>query len=158
MNKRWIWLAAAALLAIVVVAAACGDDDDDDAPSGTATAGDVNEITVTMSDELSFDPNEITVKVGQPVRLTVNNSGAALHDFTVEEIAVEDVMSEGSQASPTAGHGMTASAEFALHVPVDGGSTGTLEFTPTEAGEYEFMCTVTGHAEAGMTGMLIVTE
>jgi uncharacterized cupredoxin-like copper-binding protein len=36
------------------------------------------------------------------------------------------------------------------------GQAGTLEFTPTKPGTYEFICTVPGHKEAGMVGALIV--
>ena len=53
---------------------------------------------------------------------------------------------------------MDTSSEYDLHVAVDGGASGTLEFTPTAAGEYEFTCTVTGHAEGGMMGTLTVSD
>ena len=36
------------------------------------------------------------------------------------------------------------------------GETGTLEFTPTAAGEYQIDCNLPGHKEAGMIGKLIV--
>ena len=45
--------------------------------------------------------------------------------------------------------------DLALTAPPGGGS-GTLEFTPTEPGEYEYYCTVPGHKEAGMLGTLVV--
>jgi uncharacterized cupredoxin-like copper-binding protein len=38
------------------------------------------------------------------------------------------------------------------------GDDGTLSFVPTEAGEYTFYCTVTGHRTLGMEGTLIVEE
>lgn len=158
MNKRWIWLAVAALSVVALLAAAYGGDDDDSSPGDDSTGAAVNEISMTMSDELAFDPDRIQARVGQPVRLTINNSGTALHDFTVEDMAVEDVTSDGSGATATGGHGMDMSSEYALHVVVEGGGSGTLEFMPMEAGEYEFMCTATGHADGGMTGTLVVTE
>ena len=43
-----------------------------------------------------------------------------------------------------------------LHVAVGIGSTGTLQFTPSTPGTYQFICTVAGHKEAGMVGTLIV--
>ena len=82
-GKRWI--AVATLVLVLVIGIACGDDDDGATTSGHPTASVLNEITLTMSDELSFDPNEIEVKVGEPVRLSVQNPDAALHDFTVED-------------------------------------------------------------------------
>lgn len=55
------------------------------------------------------------------------------------------------------GHDMGHMAETPdLHIAVKPGGTSTLTFTPTEPGEYEFNCSVTGHKEAGMVGKLIV--
>lgn len=157
MKKRWIFLAVAALAVITLLAAGCGDDDDDSSSGDDATGSAVNEISMTMNDELAYDPNEIEAKVGEPVRMTIENSGTALHDFTIEAIDVEDVMADGSDSAATGGHGMSV-GDYDLHVAIDGGETGTLEFTPMAAGEYEFMCTEVGHADGGMTGMLVVTE
>ena len=52
---------------------------------------------------------------------------------------------------------MDMAGEYDLHVAADGGESSTLEFTPMEAGTYEFYCTVTRHREAGLIGTLIVT-
>lgn len=158
MNKRWILLAVGALAAIALLSAACGDDDDDSSSGDDSTGSAVNEISMTMSDELAFEPNEIEAKVGETVRLTIENTGTALHDFTVETIEVEGVMAQGSNPAPTGAHGASMSSEYDLHVQIDGGTTGTLEFMPMAAGEYEFRCTELGHAEGGMTGTLVVTE
>ena len=38
------------------------------------------------------------------------------------------------------------------------GTNASVIFTPTEAGVYEFACTLPGHKEAGMVGKLIVTN
>lgn len=158
MHKRWIWLATAALAAIMLIVAACGGDNDDGTTADGQASDDVNEISMTMSDELSFDPNRVEVRVGEPVRLAIGNSGTALHDFTVESIDVQDVMAEGGSTTAAGGHGATNMAEYDLHVAIAGGDSATLDFTPMAAGEYEFMCTVTGHADGGMTGTLVVTE
>lgn len=153
--KRWIWLSVGALAIIMLIAAACGDDDE--TTSGD-DSGDVTEISMTMSDELAFDPAEMEVKAGAPVRMTIENSGTALHDFTIEEIAVEDVMAEGGSTSAAGGHGGMDMGDYDLHMALEGGETGTLEFTPMEPGEYQFMCSEVGHADAGMMGTLTVTE
>ena len=65
-----------------------------------------------------------------------------------------DVSHEGE--ADTGHMGMNSAEEYDLHLALESGTDGVLEFTPTEAGAYEFMCTVTGHAAAGMTGTLIV--
>src|SRR3990172_6757078 len=93
---------------------------------------------------------------GRRVRLTVDNcESAAVHDLTVAEMPVMDVLSSG--AAGGMGHaGMDVGAEYDLHIALDGGGVGALEFTPTQSGEFVFICTVPGHEQAGMTGKLIV--
>ncbi|MBI5715993.1 MAG: cupredoxin domain-containing protein, partial [Chloroflexi bacterium] len=64
-----------------------------------------------------------------------------------------------STAESVAGHDMGSGGtakEPQLHIAVAMGKSGTLEFTPTKAGTYEFFCTVAGHKEAGMKGTLVV--
>lgn len=48
------------------------------------------------------------------------------------------------------------SVEPELHVYAAPGDTATVTFTPTVPGEYQFLCTVPGHAQAGMVGTLVV--
>jgi uncharacterized cupredoxin-like copper-binding protein len=129
-----------------------GDSHDDDDAAAHAAP---EEIVVVMNDDLTYGPNEILVEAGQPVRLVLDNTGTALHDFTVEEIAVTHMHHEGGSmdADHMAGEGHD---EFPLHMALDGGDAGTLEFIPGEPGEYVFHCTVPGHTENGMHGTLVV--
>ena len=146
-------LTVVAIAAVALLALACGGNDDG-AGGGAADAG-VREIHLRMTDQIRFDPAEIQVEAGVPVRLVIDNSEAAsIHDFSVKAISVKDVSHEGEA---DVGHiGMNSADDYDLHLALESGTDGVLEFTPTEAGEYEFMCTVTGHAQAGMTGTLIV--
>lgn len=116
----------------------------------------MREIHLQMTDLIRFEPAEIQVEAGKPVRLVIDNSEAAsIHDFSVMEIPVMDVNHEGESDG---GHmGMDSADDYDLHIALESGTDGVLEFTPTEAGRYGFLCTVTGHAQAGMTGTLIVT-
>jgi len=147
-------LTIAAIAAVAVIALACGGNDDGSG-DGSANAG-VREIHLRMTDQIRFDPAEIQVEAGVPVRLVIDNSEAAsIHDFSVKAIPVTDVEHEGEAGM---GHmGMSSADDYDLHLALESGTDGVLEFTPTEAGQYEFMCTVTGHAAAGMIGTLIVT-
>ena len=146
-------LTVVAIAAVALIALACGGDGGG-AGSGEADAG-VREIHLRMTDQIRFDPAEIEVEAGVPVRLVIDNSEAAsIHDFSVKAIPVMDVNHKGEADM---GHmGMDSSDDYDLHLALESGTDGVLEFTPTEAGEYVFMCTVTGHAAAGMTGTLIV--
>lgn len=132
------------VLATVLAAflAACAS-----APSGP------QEVTVIAS-ELAYEPTTIEVTAGRPVTLTMVNEGALEHDFSIMEIHVEN-MSEVHEEEME--HEMDEMGmEPELHFSAHAGETTSIEFTPTEAGSYEFFCLVPGHKEAGMAGTLIV--
>jgi uncharacterized cupredoxin-like copper-binding protein len=136
------------LAALAFLLAACSGS----AP-GTTVANTV-QVTVIARD-IEFDPQTIEVAAGQRVELELRNEGVLEHDFSIMHIHAEDV-DEHSHASDThAGH-MAVAEEPDLHVVATGGETGSLRFTPMEAGTYEFYCAVPGHKEAGMTGTLVV--
>jgi uncharacterized cupredoxin-like copper-binding protein/YHS domain-containing protein len=103
--------------------------------------------------EFSFTPAQIEVVAGQPVTITFKNTGTLEHDWSIMEIPVE-IMS----AADTSQHSMAGmTMDPQLHTSAMNGQSGTLTFTPTKPGTYEFFCTVPGHKEAGMHGTLIVT-
>lgn len=144
---------------VLALAAACGSDDAEANPddahddNGHDGAAEVHEVTVVASDMLSFEPAEVRVPAGEPVRLTLNNEESVeLHDWSIEHIAVHDVHEMGADHADHA-HG---DQHYDLHVAAGPGESGVLEFTAMEPGEYTFVCTVPGHTEAGMTGTLIV--
>jgi uncharacterized cupredoxin-like copper-binding protein len=111
------------------------------------------EIAVEATD-FSYSPAAITIPAGQPVTLTLNNTGAVEHDFVVEKINVTDV--EASDTGPAAHHQMGDAPEYDLHFFAKSGETATLYFTALEPGTYEIFCSIQGHKEAGMVGQLIV--
>jgi plastocyanin len=101
---------------------------------GTSPAGDqgaaapTEPITVDMV-ELAFEPKEITIPANTDVTIHAVNAGALPHTFTVPDVADTGEVASG------------ASADVTLNLP---------------PGEYEFICAVTGHADSGMVGTLIV--
>jgi uncharacterized cupredoxin-like copper-binding protein len=123
---------------------ACGGGDGDDVSVD-------REVVVRTDDALRFEPDEVRVRVGERVRLVADNSdGLQLHDFSVERIAAGEVEVEGAD------HAHGDSSDYDLHVAAEAGERGVLFFVAQEPGEYRFFCSVTGHAEAGMTGTIIV--
>jgi plastocyanin len=84
-------------------------------------------VTVAAND-FSFSPSQIRVE--GPFNLTLVNDGRLLHDLTVPELNIKLV----------AGPGETV-------------TTGVPQVSP---GEYSFCCSVPGHADAGMVGVLVV--
>ena len=141
-------ISAAALLAGLLLAA-CGGS----APAAPAAALPMLELSVEARD-FSYEPAMLELLAGQPVGLTLVNLGALEHDLSVMEIALQ---APAVEHSPD-GHSMEMSETPELHVSAQAGETGLVEFTPTQAGAYEFYCTVAGHKEAGMVGTLIVRQ
>ena len=97
--------------------------------------------------------------VGQPVKVTLQNEGVLEHDFSIMEIPhTGEVMAE-EMHEEEGDHDMSSmEMDPEVHVAAGTGSNHSVEFTPSEAGEYEYFCTVEGHKEAGMVGTLVVKD
>jgi uncharacterized cupredoxin-like copper-binding protein len=80
---------------------------------------------------LLFSPNQVHLTAGATANLVLANQGDVLHDLT----------------DPALG----------LHLQATAGATATGALTVPRPGTYEFFCSVPGHREAGMSGILVVT-
>ena len=130
-------LGALILVAGVALTTACG------APAATggpgagvavpapAAATGAQPVTVAVGNSMQFAPRSLTVRAGQPVELTLRNGGGLPHDF---------VLAEGVSGP--------------VKIEAQGGQTARGTFTLEAPGTYAFVCTVPGHAAAGMTGTL----
>jgi uncharacterized cupredoxin-like copper-binding protein len=107
------------------------------APVASAALAPV-EIKMAATD-LKFGAPKIEAKVGQPIKIVLENKGAIEHD-----IAFPTIKADKPAAS--------------LKAVAKAGQTATLEFTPTAKGSYEYICTVPGHKEAGMKGTINVAD
>jgi len=90
-------------------------------------AGQIIEIKLFS---FGFEPNEITVKEGQDIRLVVTNTESIRHTFTLRE--------------------------FDIDVSLAGKEIKFIDFIADKSGTFDFFCTVTGHRPAGMEGSLEV--
>lgn len=88
----------------------------------------VKEISMN-SGNLFFKPNTLSLKMNQPVKITFKNAG--VHTFTVDKLGV--------------------------NLSLTGGS-GSITFTPQQAGTFQYYCAIPGHKEGGMIGTLTVTQ
>ncbi len=79
-------------------------------------------------DPYEWSETELTVQPGDTIEVV--NAGVSEHDFTVDELGI----SEPLTAEP-----------IAITIPED-----------AAPGEYEFICSIPGHAENGMVGTLII--
>jgi uncharacterized cupredoxin-like copper-binding protein len=139
--------------AVAFALAACGGDGAPApaSPTGGATEGGVRTVEITALDTLRFEPDSITVGVGETVRFVVTNEGRAVHDFFVrteeEQMAHEQEMAEMGGMDHGSAEGLV----------LDQGETGELTVTFDEAGELSFACHQPGHYAAGMVGTITVT-
>ena len=114
---------------VLLLASACAP-----APAPAAGAGlPPEQITLTGTDDFRFNPSTITLKAGQPLQVTFQNSGEILHDFTVQQ----------GLARP-------------ITIMEDGGKSGTATVTYDKPGTYKFFCSQPGHDQAGMHGTITV--
>jgi len=114
-------------------------------------------ITV-IAREMAFEPGEIHAARGKSIRVALENRGTVLHDWNVSGLKAD-----GPAPSPHAAHSghldhahPASQPPAAIHAMAEPGRTASLEFKPLEAGTYEYYCSVPGHREAGMRGILIV--
>jgi uncharacterized cupredoxin-like copper-binding protein len=117
------------------------------AACGGAAPQTPTQITVDMH-EFMFNPQTVTVPAGAQVELTLINSGALEHEWVI--------MNQGVQVTPPFSDDDEANIYWEMEVPP--GQTMTGDFTaPSEPGEYQVICGIAGHMEAGMVGTLRVT-
>ncbi len=104
----------------------------DEAATESAVQGmDAEALNITVEGgSFYFKPNEIRAKVGQTVKVTLN-AVSMQHDFVIDELDVKSAV-------------------------IPSGQTTTVEFVASEAGEFEFYCSVGNHRAQGMVGTLIV--
>lgn len=80
--------------------------------------------------EFAFSPHRIVIESGETTNLTLVNKGNLAHDLSLPELGLQLV------AQP--------------------GQTSTTMLPAVERGEYRMLCTVPGHARAGMVGSVVV--
>ena len=110
-------------------------------PAMAAVKGATVSVTAGKPTEFKFTVAAKSVAHGA-VTFKVKNGGALPHDFKV-------------CSSPKGG--TATSCAGAVTKMITPGSSTTLKVTFKTAGTYEYLCTVPGHAAAGMKGLLKVT-
>lgn len=108
-------------------------------PVGTAAQPRL--VEVDMSDELKFNPSNISVANGETVTFLVTNLGTAVHEFAVGPAAMVD-------ADDIDGTIVKEANEIgSRHMK-------TVTYTFNGAGPYSFACHEPGHFETGMKGTI----
>ncbi len=104
-------------------------------------------IAVEMR-EFAFHPALIRLTAGRPVRLVFANRGQIAHQFGTAYLRQTPVRVIGAT--------LTVEASGLDIVRVAPGSSATVEFFPGTRGRFTFACTIEGHREVGMHGVLEV--
>ena len=97
--------------------------------SGIVDASGVKNFTVKGT-SFSFAPSIITVKKGDKIRITLDNTGG-FHDLKIDEFNVATKK-------------------------IQTGQQDAIEFTADKTGSFEYYCSVGEHRQMGMKGTLIV--
>ena len=141
-------MAAASMVALALTIAACGGGNGDGDAGGAEPAEDAV-IIVISAKNVKFVPDTVTVPAGKVVTITMKNLDKGTdHDFEIEDL--EATVIEGGSEQHGGG-----TQKVAVHTKP--GGKGSITFRAEKAGTYKIVCTIDGHADAGMVGELIVT-
>ncbi len=125
-----------AVLGLVMLLAACSSSSQQ--PS--------TDINVTMTD-FQYSPRVFTVPAGQTITFHASNNGAVEHTFVIMKLgtAAIEKFTDADQANvywqTKVGPGQSAAETFTA---------------PNEPGEYQVVCDIPGHFQAGMIASLVV--
>lgn len=119
------------------------------AACGGGASGPSTSLKVTLTD-FAFTPNSFTVPAGQKISISITNNGATTHSFAIMQAGHElkDHFTDADKAfiywaEPQIVPGQTINASFTA---------------PSQAGDYQVVCDIAGHFEAGMVAKLIVVK
>lgn len=101
--------------------------DSDTQPTPPVAGAPTIEVEAT---DFAFQPDRLTIEADKTINLTLVNQGRLVHDLSIPELN--------------------------LHLVARPGETTATALTVTQPGEYQMLCTVPGHANAGMVGLVVV--
>ena len=136
MSRPFVLVAAAVAVGVLLAACGGGDSSTPAVPGDHAmghgdnsrVAEEAREVPVAAT-SFRFEPAEIHARVGEKLAVALT-SADILHDFTIDDLDA--------------------------HVAADPGKTARGGLVAREPGRYTYYCSVPGHRQAGMEGMLIV--
>ena len=101
-------------------------------------------VTVKLAD-FEFQPERVALKVRQPIKLVLVNTGSDVHDFSAPEFFSAVMYRPGSVVGPDG------------RIEVAEGKSAEVDIVPIAEGTYDLTCTEFLHALFGMTGKIEVT-
>ena len=86
MKLKKVARGAAAVLVVGALMTACNPESD---PSGDVGSGPAEEDAVpVVADDTFFEPESLELTAGETVTVEVTNEGSTVHDFAIEELAL----------------------------------------------------------------------
>lgn len=125
--KVFAWIAAAWLVVVLVL---IGITVRDRSTVGSSGAGEI------VLDDMRFTPSELDAQVGVPLTVRITNRGTVRHDLSFPSLHMPGLDGVESILEP--------------------GETRTVTLRFDEPGSHTFICSLPGHAAAGMTGAVFV--
>ncbi len=107
-------------------------------------------IKLSMSDAMRFTPDQINVKQGETVRISLKNTGKTLHEMVIGTKKELDEHAALMVKFPTMEH----EEPYMAHIAP--GKTGEIIWTFNKSGEFDFACLIAGHYQSGMVGKINV--
>ena len=126
--KLVVGLVAVALIAVLIVAIG-------GAARGNGGDGSSDSAEIVLED-LRFSPNRLDARVGVPLTVRLTNRGLERHDLNVPSLHMPGLEGVESILAP--------------------GETRTITLQFDQPGTHTFICSLPGHAAAGMTGAVFV--
>jgi plastocyanin len=121
--------------------------------SSSALAQQAQPVTVTAT-EYAFSPKSVTLHVGEPVQLVLQNNGKDDHNLSSDEIPISNVTYQRADNDPA--ELQQYQAQNVLDMDVKAGATSRVTFTPTRAGSYQFTSGEGDDEQKGMVGTFSV--
>ena len=120
------------------------------------------EVKITGNDMMQFNVKVIRVKAGQEVTIVLEHTGKMAANIMGHNVVVlkqgTDIATFGSEASAAKDSGFIPNGgkDVIAHTKIiGGGETTSVTFTAPTKGEYDFICSFSGHAGI-MQGKFIV--
>jgi uncharacterized cupredoxin-like copper-binding protein len=107
-------------------------------------------ITFQMTDNMRFNPAQITVRQGETIRFIAKNDGKIMHELVFGTMKHLKEHSGQMKKFP----GMEHDEPYMAHVAP--GKSEEIIWQFTKAGTFDFACLIAGHFDAGMMGKVTV--
>ena len=128
------------LIGISALLAACSS-------GSTVAANQSVSFTVEGFDDLSYNPDTLTVPAGTPINVNFVNVGVNPHSFAIVNEGVDLFTANEEAVFQRVNTG-----------EVEGGESFRVSIPGLEPGSYTYVCLIAGHAAAGMVGTIHVNE